>query len=84
MRMSELWADMQRPPTLPSDEEVRRAGEKMLRDQFAMMAIQGCVGKLPYDYEKRDEFIKNLAVGAYMIADAMMEERQWLPEKRDE
>lgn len=83
MRMSELWADMQHS-NLPPEKDIKRMGDTFLRDQFAMMAIQGCVGKLPYDYEKRDEFIKNLAVGAYMIADAMMEERQWLPEKRDE
>jgi hypothetical protein len=85
--MSEIYAEM-----LKANQHVDLFGgpakeqelTATLRDQFAMVAIQGSVGKLPYDYEKRDEYIKNLAVGAYMIADAMMEERQWLPEKKED
>lgn len=86
-RMSEIYAEM-----LKANQHVDLFGgpakeqelTATLRDQFAMVALQGICDKLPYDYERRKEFIKNLAVGAYMIADAMMEERKWLPEEQEE
>lgn len=83
-KMSELWYERKTIMDANGYHLPVAIQEAMtLRDQFAMVAIQGSVGKLPYDYEKRDEYIKNLAVGAYMIADAMMEERKWLPEEQE-
>ncbi len=70
MRMSELWADMQRPPTLPSDEEVRRAGEKMLRDQFAIAALPALIQL------QSIETVQEAARASYYVADAMLKARE--------
>ncbi len=70
MRMSELWADMQRPPILPSDEEVRRAGEKMLRDQFAIAALPGVINRASR------LATESIADDCYKIADAMLAARE--------
>lgn len=83
-RMSEIYADRYLLERADDGCDKVTILGPTLRDQFAMVALQGICDKLPYDYERRKEFIKNLAVGAYMIADAMMEERKWLPEEQEE
>ncbi len=72
MRMSELWADMQRPPILPSDEEVKRAGEKMLRDKIAIAAMQSLL--LRDDW--KDHPVSNIAQASYIYADEMLAARE--------
>jgi len=73
MRMSELWADMVYAPTMPSEEDIKRAGEKMLRDQFAIAALTGLVTA---NYAKEDVDPDDVASWAYGIADAMLRWRE--------
>jgi len=70
MRMSELWADMVYAPTLPSDEEIKRAGEKMLRDQFAIAALPALIQL------QSIETVQEAARASYYVADAMLKARE--------
>lgn len=49
---------------------------KRLRDKFAMAALTGIADQLPYSIDNRKELVRNLAIGAYQIADAMLEARE--------
>jgi len=68
--MSELWADMVYAPTMPSEEDIKRAGEKMLRDQFAIVALTGLLNSGGGGDPSED------AVEAYLYADAMLKARE--------
>jgi len=68
--MSELWADMVYAPTLPSDEEIKRAGEKMLRDQFAIAALPALIQL------QSIETVQEAARASYYVADAMLKARE--------
>lgn len=71
MRMSELWADMAHLSSLPSEEDIKRAGESLLRDQFAMVALPALIADpdsvaYPIGHAKQ----------AYRYADAMLKARK--------
>lgn len=68
--MSELWADMVYAPTMPSEEEIKRASEKLLRDQFAIAALPALIQLHSI------ETVKEAAGAAYYIADAMLKARE--------
>lgn len=76
MRMSELWAEMGRLPSQPSEEEIKRAGENMLRDQFAMAALTGLLAnpKLAETALKKGPHWFDEV--AYQYADGMLKARK--------
>jgi hypothetical protein len=73
-------------PAFPTEEweltqgVVRRIGiinGMSLRDYFAGMALQGMLSANPKDSDTNAELlIKTVACGAYLFADAMLEERK--------
>jgi hypothetical protein len=81
MKMSELWAEREIVPvegdrTMPKKYEP--GNELTLRDHFAMAALPHFIGQ-----SKADDDHTSAAIMAYIYADAMMEERQWMPESEE-
>lgn len=70
MRMSELWAEMGCLPSQPTEEEIKRAGEKMLRDQFAIAALPALIQL------QSIETVQEAARASYYVADAMLKARE--------
>jgi hypothetical protein len=71
MRMSELWADMSHLSSLPPEEDIKRAGESLLRDQFAMAALTGLLAN-----PDAAKYSKDRTEVAYEFADAMLKARE--------
>ena len=72
MRMSELWLDMATSPfALPSEGDIKRAGEILLRDQFAMAALTGLLAN-----PDAAKYSKDRTEVAYELADAMLKARE--------
>ncbi len=72
MRMSELWADTAHLSSLPPEEDIKRAGESLLRDKIAIAALQSLL--------LRDDWkgvpVENIAKAAYIHADEMLIARE--------
>ena len=77
--MSEIYADLSLLDRANDRPEKVIILGPMLRDQFAMAALPLFIGKTAFSDDA-----KNAAVMAYKYADAMMEERKWLPEEQEE
>jgi hypothetical protein len=76
MRMSELWADTAHLSSLPSEEDIKRAGEILLRDQFAMAALTGLLSNpklADTALKKGPRWFDEIA---YQYADGMLKERE--------
>jgi len=71
MRMSELWADTAHLSSLPPEEDIKRAGEILLRDQFAMAALTGLLNSGGMSGDPLED-----AAEAYEYADAMLKARE--------
>jgi len=76
MRMSERWADMVYAPAMPSEEDIKRAGEKMLRDQFAMAALTGLLANPKLAETALKKGPRWFDEVAYQYADGMLKVRE--------
>ena len=66
---------------LTTHRAIQRLGQKIpelsSRDIFAMSFLQGIVSNPNYDFTKiKEEHIKGIAKGSYLIADAILEARE--------